>query len=90
MIIDWNEVAKMTPEQIENLQIEVEKEIQVMRSNKQIIKDEYNDVQRQIIVLSGKKHELKTALDKQGINIAQKVSDKEILNTKKWQKKSGY
>lgn len=90
MEVNWKEVETMTAEKIENLVVELTKEVQIMRANKQIVKDEYNEVQKQIILLTGKKHDLKTSLDKQGNNISQKYSDIEMLNTKKWQKKTGY
>jgi hypothetical protein len=90
MEINWIEIELKTAEEIENIIVELTKEIQIMRANKQIVKDEYNEVKKQIILLEGKRHDLKTSLDKQSNNIAQKYSDVEMLNTKKWQKKSGY
>jgi hypothetical protein len=80
----------MTPEEIENVKVSIVKEIQTMEANKSIIQDEADDIKRQIIVLDGKAHELRTSIRKSTQLIREKKHDTEMLDVKFWQKKRGY
>jgi len=37
MIVDWSKVEKMTPEEIENVRVEILKELQTLEDNHQIV-----------------------------------------------------
>lgn len=89
MIIQWEAVETMSPEEIENIRVQVVKDIQSMKDTKFILQEEYNDIKKQQIVLDQKLHELKSARDKQAHLIRQKEADEEILRSKFWSKRNG-
>lgn len=84
MIINWDEVATMTPEQIENVRVECIKELQTMESNHQIIKDEYLHYAKEIQLLEIKKTDARITLGKSAHNIKSRKSDIEVLQSKFW------
>lgn len=85
MIINWDEVATMTPEQIENVRVECIKELQTMENNHQIVKDEYLHYAKEIQLLEIKKTDARISLGKSSNSIKNKKSDIELLMTKFWQ-----
>jgi len=89
MIVDWSKVEKMTPEEIENVRVEILKELQTLEDNHQIVKDEYMQKSRQIITLEGERKDLQISLSKSSHSIKNKKNDLQILETKFWQAKRG-
>jgi len=87
MVINWENIERMGPEEIENIRVEVIKDIQVMENSAQIVKEEYDQKCRQMITLEGERKDLQITLQKAKHNIRQKKSDLDILTTKFWQKK---
>lgn len=87
MDINWKAVETMTPEDIENVRVEVIKEIQTIRDARALAVDEQNEVKRQIIQLEAQRHELRTQIQKANSNIAKRQSDIDVLTTRFWQKR---
>ena len=87
MIIKWDEIETMTPEQIENIRVECLKELQIMEDNHQIVKDNYLHVARDIMLLEVQKSDLKIAMGKSSNSIKSKKTDIDLLVSKFWQKK---
>jgi len=87
MILDWQKIDSMPPEEIENIRIECIKELQTMEATHQIIKDDYLHTAREIQLLEIKKSDSRIALGKSSCNIKQKKSDIELLVAKFWQNK---
>jgi len=85
MKIDWAKVETMTPEDIENLRVELIKELQVVEENHQIVKQEYLNKGKDIIKLEGEKKDLQINLSQSAYTIRQRKSDLGILETKFWQ-----
>jgi predicted nucleic acid-binding Zn-ribbon protein len=87
MVIDWEEIERMPPEDIENIRVEVLKELQTLEDSMQIVKDEYDQKSKEMIALEGEKKDLSISLSKAKHSIRKKRNEIEILQTKFWQKR---
>lgn len=87
MIIDWNKVEQMGTTEIDNLRIEILKEIQTIKDGKFLVREEYDAVSKQIRVLEDKKADLRSAMGKAQYNIDQRETDIERLKAKYWEKR---
>lgn len=87
MVIDWEEIERMPPEDIENIRVEIIKELQTLEDTMQLVKDEYDQKSKEMIMLEGEKKDLSIALSKARHLIKKKRNEIEILQTKFWQKR---
>lgn len=90
MIIDWEKVKVMTSEEIENIKVEIDKEIQLLEEDKYIIKERYNEISKALIDLEGKRKDLRIQLDKASHLIRQKSHDEKMLDVYFWKARRGY
>jgi hypothetical protein len=88
MIINWSDVDKMIPNEIENLRVSLIKEIQTIKAGRALAIDEQNEIKKQILLLESQKHELRTAIQKANYSIGLRQADIEILTTKFWAKRN--
>lgn len=87
MIVNWDEIRSQSAEEIENLRVQLLKEVQTMKDNRHIIRQEYHNIKNQILLLEVKLHDLKTTLEKSAYTINQREVDIEILQSLFWEKK---
>ena len=89
MNIDWNKVNTMTPEQIENVRVEVIKEKRLAEDNYFKVKEQYDAKSRGIITMEGEKKDLQITMSKARHLIKMLQSDEEVLRSKFWHAKKG-
>ena len=87
LVIDWEAVNKMEPEDIENLRCECLKEVQEKRRMKAIVKDRIIVLSKCEIKLKDKISDLRSKVSKCQTNIDLLNGDIEILKSKFWEKK---
>jgi hypothetical protein len=85
--INWELVERMSTDEVENLRVEVIKEIQELEESAQVVREVYDNKVKQMIQLEGEKKDLSMSLSKQRFNIKKKKTDLDILTTKFWQKR---
>jgi len=83
-VLDWEKIDSMCPEDIENLRVLTLKELQTLEDNMQLVKDEYDEKSKEMILLEGEKKDLSIALSKARHTIKKKRNDIEILTSKFW------
>ncbi len=89
MIIDWKQVETMSSDQVENLRVEVIKDIKTREENHYLVKEAYDAKCKEILRLELEKQELRSQLSKSRHVINQLKTDEEILRSKYWNQRRG-
>lgn len=87
--LDDNKLEQMTDSGIDNLKVEIEKELDVKQQNYSIVEQEYLSKQLAIIDLQKSKKELEVMLSKEKSIIRTLNSQIRILTSKYWKKRHG-
>ncbi len=89
-MILWDKINEMDADAIEGLRIEVMKEIQLMKEAQYKVKEEYQQVSKDALLLEIKKQELRSAISKASQNIQSKQIDVERLKSLFFKRREGF
>jgi hypothetical protein len=87
--INWDQVNAMTSDQIENLRVEIIKDIRTMEDNLFLVKEAYEAKSKEILRLELEKQDLRSSLSKARHSISQLKHDEEVLRSKYWNVRRG-
>ena len=86
--IETLQFDRLTPEEIDNLRVEKEKELKASEHSAALVKDEILSLSRQILEIRVKKNGLDSEYERARYNIKRVQSDIKILTSKFWQSRS--
>jgi hypothetical protein len=89
IVVDWKAINTSSPEQIENIRVEVIKEKRRVEEDYFKVKEQYDAKSREIITLEGQRKDLQITMSKARHLIKMLQSDEEVLRSKFWNVKRG-
>ena len=90
MEIDYEKVKTMTTDEIENMRVEVMKELQKMRDYQYLIREELSNINKSILTLNIKKQDLTLQVRKASQNIMQTQIDADRLKSAYFRQREGF
>ena len=85
--IETLQFERMSPEEIDNLRVEKEKELKESEHSAALVKDEILSLSRQILEIRVKKNTLDSEFERARYNVKRIQSDIKVLTSKFWQAK---
>ena len=86
--IETLQFERMSPEEIDNLRVEKEKELKASEHSAALVKDEILGLSRQILEIRVKKNALEAAYEQTRFSVKRIQSDMRVLTSKFWSAKS--
>ena len=83
--VDALQFERMSPDEIDNLKVEKEKELTEAERSAAIVRDEILTLSRQILEIRIKKNTLDAAYEQARFNVKRIQSDIKVLTSKFWQ-----
>lgn len=86
--VDALDFERMSPDEIDNLRVEKEKELKASEHAGALVKDEILSLAKQILEIRIKKNDLDSEYERARYNVKRIQSDIKVLTSKFWQAKN--